>query len=99
MGAGIAEVLARAGLSVTAVEVTDAALQQGREHVSRSTGRAVARGRLDAAGREEILSRVRFTTSLADLAGAELVVEAIPERMEFKAQLFAELDSICPADT
>jgi 3-hydroxybutyryl-CoA dehydrogenase len=99
MGAGIAEVLARAGLSVTAVEVADAALQRGREHVEQSTGKAVARGKLEAAEREEILSRIRFTTALEDLAVAELVVEAIPERMELKAQLFSKLDAICPPDT
>ncbi|MGY5882905.1 3-hydroxyacyl-CoA dehydrogenase family protein [Modestobacter lacusdianchii] len=99
MGAGIAEVLARAGLSVTAVEVTDEALQRGRAHVEQSTGKAVARGKLEPAARDEILSRIRFTTAMEDLAVAELVVEAIPERMELKAQLFARLDAICPPDT
>ena len=99
MGAGIAEVLARAGLSVTAVEVAEEALARGRAHVEQSTGKAVARGKLDPAERDAILSRIRFSTSLEDLAVAELVVEAIPERMELKAQLFARLDAICPPDT
>src|SRR4051812_33894952 len=99
MGAGIAEVLARAGLSVPAVEVTDGALQRGREHVEQSTGKAVARGKLDAAERDEILSRIRFSTTMEDLAVAELVVEAIPERLELKAEVFATLDAICPPDT
>ncbi|MCZ2838788.1 3-hydroxyacyl-CoA dehydrogenase family protein [Modestobacter sp. VKM Ac-2985] len=99
MGAGIAEVLARAGLSVTAVEVTDEALSRGRAHVEQSTGKAVARGKLEAGDRDVILSRIRFTTAMEDLAVAELVVEAIPERMELKAQLFSKLDAICPPDT
>ncbi|MCU1619746.1 MAG: 3-hydroxyacyl-CoA dehydrogenase [Modestobacter sp.] len=99
MGAGIAEVLARAGLSVTAVEVTDDALQRGREHVEQSTGKAVARGKLESAERDEILARIRFSTSMEDLAVAELVVEAIPERMELKAEVFSALDKICPPDT
>ncbi|MGY1787599.1 3-hydroxyacyl-CoA dehydrogenase family protein [Geodermatophilus sp. SYSU D00698] len=99
MGAGIAEVLARAGLSVTAVEVGDDALARGRGHVEQSTGKAVARGKLDEAEREAILGRIRFTTSLEDLAVAELVIEAVPERMELKAELFAKLDKICPPDT
>ena len=55
MGAGIAEVLARAGLSVTAVEVTDEALARGRGHVEQSTDRAVSRGKLDPADRDAIL--------------------------------------------
>jgi 3-hydroxybutyryl-CoA dehydrogenase len=99
MGAGITEVLARAGLSVTAVEVTDAAVQRGREHVEHSTERAVSRGKLDPAERDAILERIRFSTSMEDLAQAELVVEAIPERMELKAEVFAALDKICPPDT
>jgi 3-hydroxybutyryl-CoA dehydrogenase len=99
MGAGITEVLARAGLSVTAVEVTDAAVERGRAHVEQSTERAVSRGKLDPAERAAILERIRFSTSMEDLAQAELVVEAIPERMELKAEVFAALDKICPPDT
>ena len=99
MGAGITEVLARAGLSVTAVETGDEALARGRGHIEQSTDRAVARGKLDPADRDAIFERIRFSTSLEDLADAELVIEAIPERMELKADVFARLDKICPPDT
>ncbi|MCV2488782.1 3-hydroxybutyryl-CoA dehydrogenase [Geodermatophilus sp. YIM 151500] len=99
MGAGIAEVFARAGLSVTAVEVDDTALARGRGHVEHSTGRAVKRGKLDPTERDAIFERIRFTTSMEDLSQAELVVEAVPERMELKTEVFAALDKICPPDT
>ncbi|WP_029432801.1 3-hydroxyacyl-CoA dehydrogenase family protein [Blastococcus sp. URHD0036] len=99
MGAGISEVLARAGLSVTAVDVDDDAVARGRGHVEQSTGRAVSRGKLEAADRDEILGRIRFSTSLEDLAEAELVIEAVPERMELKTEVFGKLDAICPPDT
>ncbi|QNG35857.1 3-hydroxyacyl-CoA dehydrogenase family protein [Geodermatophilaceae bacterium NBWT11] len=99
MGAGIVEVLARAGLQVTAVEIDDAALERGRAHVQQSTDKAVERGKLDLADQAAMLDRVRFSTALTDLADAELVVEAVPERMELKTALFAELDGICPPDT
>src|SRR5215203_5407810 len=99
MGAGIVEVFARAGLSVTAVEVNDEALARGRDHVEHSTERAVSRGKLDPADRDAILERIRFSTSMEDLAEAELVVEAVPERMELKTDVFAQLDKICPPDT
>jgi 3-hydroxybutyryl-CoA dehydrogenase len=99
MGAGIAEVLARAGLSVTAVEISDDALERGRGHVVQSTDKAVSRGKLEPADRDAILGRIRFSTSLEDLAAAELVIEAVPERMELKTDLFAKLDKICPPDT
>ncbi|SCX52570.1 3-hydroxybutyryl-CoA dehydrogenase [Klenkia marina] len=99
MGAGITEVLARAGLDVTAVEVSTEALERGRGHLEQSTDKAVQRGKLDAADRDAILGRIRWSTSLDDLAEAELVVEAIPERMELKTEVFAALDKICPPDT
>ncbi len=99
MGAGIVEVLARAGLSVTAVEVNDEAVARGRAHVEHSTERAVSRGKLDADERTAIIERIRFSTSLEDLGNAELVIEAVPERMELKTEVFAALDKICPPDT
>ncbi|MGY1710952.1 3-hydroxyacyl-CoA dehydrogenase family protein [Geodermatophilus sp. SYSU D00758] len=99
MGAGITEVLARAGLSVTAVDVDDQAVARGRAHVEQSTERALRRGKLEEADREAILGRIRYGTSLEDLAEAELVVEAVPERMELKREIFSQLDKICPPDT
>jgi 3-hydroxybutyryl-CoA dehydrogenase len=99
MGAGISEVMARAGLSVTAVDVDADAVERGRGHVEQSTERAVRRGKLEAAERDEILGRIRFSTSMDDLAQAELVIEAVPERMELKTAIFGELDAICPPDT
>ncbi|GAA3835814.1 hypothetical protein GCM10022226_66820 [Sphaerisporangium flaviroseum] len=95
MGAGIAEVFARAGLGVIGVEVDADALERGRGHIRRSTERAVSRGRLTEAERDEIFGRVRFTGSLDDLRDADLVIEAIPEVMDFKRALFADLDRIC----
>ncbi|MEV8637070.1 3-hydroxybutyryl-CoA dehydrogenase [Streptosporangium sp. NPDC051023] len=95
MGAGIAEVFARAGLAVVGVEADPAALERGRGHLEGSTGKALAKGRLSEAERAEILGRVTLTTSLDDLADADLVVEAIPEVMDFKRTLFTDLDRIC----
>ncbi|MFI6811001.1 3-hydroxyacyl-CoA dehydrogenase [Nonomuraea sp. NPDC050328] len=95
MGAGIAEVFARAGLDVVGVEADEAALSRGRGHLERSLGRAVERGKLAPDEREAILGRVRLTTDRAELAGADLVVEAIPEVMAFKSALFDDLDRIC----
>ena len=98
MGAGIAEVLARNGIAVFGVELDPAALDRGRAHLADSTGRAVARGKLSAEDAEALNSRVTFTTELADLAEVELVIEAIPERLEFKRGLFQRLDAICRPD-
>src|SRR4051812_27453644 len=99
VGAGVVEGLSRAGLSVGAVEISDEAVGRGRAHVEQSTDRAVSRGKLDPAERDAIFERIRFSTSLEDLSSAELVIEAVPERMELKAEVFSQLDKICPPDT
>ncbi len=98
MGAGIVEVFARNGLEVIAVEVDEQSVEAGRKHLDTSTGRAVDRGKLDPADAEALLGRIRTTTSLADLADADLVVEAVPESLELKAQILAQLDKVCRPD-
>ena len=98
MGAGIAEVLARNGIRVFGVEQDAAALNRGRAHVAHSTRRAVAKGKLSAEEAAALLDRITFTADLADLATADLVIEAIPERLELKRGLFQQLDSICRAE-
>jgi 3-hydroxybutyryl-CoA dehydrogenase len=99
MGAGIAEVFARAGLRVIGVEADADALATGRGHVERSTQRAVDRGRLTDGERDSILGRITLTTSREDLREADLVVEAIPEVLDYKLSLFADLDRICKPET
>ncbi|TDQ47945.1 3-hydroxyacyl-CoA dehydrogenase [Actinorugispora endophytica] len=94
MGAGIVEVFARAGFDVTGVEIDDAALERGRAHLEGSLAKAVARGRLTEAEQRTILGRVAFTTSREDLADADLAVEAVPERVDVKRDVFADLDRI-----
>ncbi|WP_410567906.1 3-hydroxyacyl-CoA dehydrogenase family protein [Amycolatopsis sp. cmx-4-61] len=94
MGAGIAEVLARSGLDVVTVELDEAGVARGRGHLEHSTERALSGGKLDAAGREALLGRIGYRTSLSDLSEVDLVIEAIPESLELKAEVFAELDKI-----
>ncbi|MDQ3401865.1 MAG: 3-hydroxybutyryl-CoA dehydrogenase [Actinomycetota bacterium] len=98
MGAGIVEVLARSGVRVIAVEIDDAGVARGRGHVEHSTDRAVAKDKLDTASRDDLLGRVTYTTDLADLAPADLVIEAIPEQLELKSAVFGELDRVLGPD-
>ncbi len=94
MGAGIAEVLARSGVEVVGVEVDDAALERGRGHITNSTGKAVARGKLTVEEQQALVGRILFGTDLTAVKDCELVIEAIPERMELKKDLFARLDAL-----
>ena len=99
MGAGIAEVFAREGLQVVGVEPTEEALESGRGHLRHSTDRAVRRGKLTEADRDTLVGRVRFTTTMEDLAEVDLVVEAVPERLDLKQEIFAAMDKICGPGT
>jgi len=99
MGSGIAEVCARAGYQVVVREVTDDLLRRGLERVDQSMERGVARAKLTDADRQAARARIRGTVRLADLAGCEIALEAIIEKMDDKKRLFAELDGVCPPKT
>jgi 3-hydroxybutyryl-CoA dehydrogenase len=92
MGAGIAEVCARAGLDVTVVESNDQAADAGHQRLTKSLTRAQERGKLDNA--EEVLGRIAISTELTALKERELVVEAIVEDEPTKVALFRQLDEI-----
>ena len=98
MGAGIVEVFARNGIDVVAVEVDDPALEKGKGVLAKSTGRALERGKLSQEDHDALHGRVSYATDLAALADCQLVVEAVPEKLELKKQLFGTLDGIVAAD-
>ncbi len=94
MGAGIAEVAAKAGLATVVREVNDELLERGMGRVQASLGKAVERGKLEAAEREAALGRLTGTTRSDDLADCDLVIEAIVENLEAKKETFGVLDEI-----
>jgi 3-hydroxybutyryl-CoA dehydrogenase len=99
MGAGIAEVFAREGLSVIGVDRDEAAIERGRGHLETSTGRAVSRGKLSEVDQATLLSRIEYHTDLHALKDVQLVVEAVPESLALKRAIFTALDEICPPET
>ena len=99
MGAGIVEVVARTGLDVVAVEVDQAGTARGREALEHSTARAVERGKLTPDEAAAVHARVRYATSLDAVAGCGLVVEAVPEHLELKKDIFAALDRLVGPET
>ncbi|MGW4492998.1 3-hydroxyacyl-CoA dehydrogenase family protein [Streptomyces sp. NPDC004376] len=99
MGTGIAEVLARAGREVIGVDISAAQTARCVSALEASTARAVARGRLSEEERTGVLARVRTSTDLAAVAGADLVIEVAPESYEIKQQIFRELDAVVRPET
>ena len=93
MGGGITMALVNAGIAVTLVEADDAALQRGLENIRRNYDASVTRGKLTAATVAERMARILPTLSMAEVAKADLVLEAVFEDMGVKEKLFGEMDA------
>ena len=94
MGAGIAEVSARAGVDVLVFETTEALITAGRARIVKSLERGVSAGKITERERDAAVGRLKFTTNLADVTDRQLVIEAIIEDETVKSQIFAELDKV-----
>jgi 3-hydroxybutyryl-CoA dehydrogenase len=97
MGAGIAASAVRAGIDVTLLDVDEAALAAGRRRVEAVLRRSVERGRLAGADADSAVRRLRTSPDLADAAGCAVAIEAVPERLELKRSVLAELGRVAPA--
>lgn len=97
MGHGIAQTCAQNGIDVTLTDVSEAAVKKGLAQVERALARVVEKGKITAEQRDATLSRLRVGTDpVAACADVDLVVEAIPERMELKLELFRAIGSKAP---
>jgi 3-hydroxybutyryl-CoA dehydrogenase len=99
MGSGIAESVARAGIGVVLQEPSAEPLAQSRTRIEISVSRAVAAGKVTQTDADALLGRISWTTDLGELAGADLVIEAIVEDPQAKGRLFAKLDALLPDQT
>jgi 3-hydroxybutyryl-CoA dehydrogenase len=98
MGSGIAQVAAQAGWQVTLRDLDDSAVQRGLAAIRRSLERFAAKGTLSAEQVAATLDRITPTTDLAAAADADIVVEAVFERLEVKQEVFRSLDQLCRPD-
>ncbi|MCC6177776.1 MAG: 3-hydroxybutyryl-CoA dehydrogenase [Chloroflexi bacterium] len=99
MGAGIAEVCARAGHETVVRELDEAALGRGRDRIRQSLEAAVRRGKLGDDERAAAEARLHGVTRLEDLADCDLVIEAVTENVQAKQDVFRTLDGACPPAT
>ncbi len=99
MGSGIAEVCAKGGYRTAVREVNEEFLLKGRKRIESSLARAVERGKLEAARRDEIAGRLTYSVSFEEISSCDLVVEAIVENLEAKRAVWRELDALCGPDT
>ncbi len=94
MGAGIAQVAARAGLEVVLIEQTDEWLERGLRSIAENLMRSVRKETLSASERDAVVARINGTTDYAQLARCEAVVEAVNERFEAKADVFRRVAQV-----
>src|ERR1043165_6261339 len=97
MGSGIAQVCAMAGLDVLAREIDQKFIDNGMKRVDGSLARVVKSGKLSEDDAKAARGRLRGTTSLAEFADRDLVIEAVIEVMDAKREGFGELDRVGPA--
>ena len=95
MAVGIMEVFAKSGFDVTYVARSEEKVERVRAAITKSLQRAVAKGRMTEADRDEVLGRVQGITDVAGLGHVDLVVEAIVEDLDTKLDLFRRLDGVC----
>jgi 3-hydroxybutyryl-CoA dehydrogenase len=95
MGHGIAQVAAQSGFDVVLVDAVPEALERGRLQIGKGLERLVSKGKLDADERDRALARVSTGGDLSALDGADLVIEAVVEKLEVKEKVLAELDRVC----
>jgi len=99
MGSGIAITVARAGFRTIVVDQLDDQLATSRDQIAAFFDRSVAKGKLSTDERDAALERITHDTSLAPLAAADVVIEAVFERLDVKHALLGELDAVCPPAT
>ncbi len=100
MGRGIAQVAAVGGFETVLQDVDAKHLESSIKGIKSSLAKTVERGSLPEDGAQQALARLRTTTALGDAAaGAQLVIEAVPERIHLKLEVLAELDRLCGAKT
>src|SRR5688500_14342572 len=94
MGSGIAQVFAQSGFKTVIYDLQDAALEKSRKGISKNLERLVEKGKLSTDEQALVMDRLTWTSNLADLSDADLVVEAIVEKLETKLQTWKQVDEL-----
>jgi len=99
MGTGIAEAVAVSGLPVVVRDVDEASIERGRARIESSLAESVRAGKLDGAVTDDVRARIELTTELDAIAGADLVIEAVPEQLDVKLAVMKGIDSVVREQT
>lgn len=92
MGAGIAQTCAQAGYEVTNIDVFKPAVDKAKANIEKLFAKKMAKGKMTEEEKEEIVSRIAYSSRMEDVKGAEIIVEAVPEKIDLKKSVFEQLD-------
>jgi 3-hydroxybutyryl-CoA dehydrogenase len=98
MGNGIALLAAQIGCGVVMRDIDDAFVQRGMKSIEKFLMKSVEKGKLDGAGKDAVMGRIKGTTKMSDLEDVDFVIEAVLEDLDLKRQVFKELDGVCGPD-
>jgi 3-hydroxybutyryl-CoA dehydrogenase len=99
MGSGIAQVCAMAGFDTVVREISDPLIQKSRSGIAKVLAKGIEKGKVTEAQRDATLGKLTFTTDLAQLAGCDIIIEAVVEDLELKNEMWSELNDVCPPET
>jgi 3-hydroxybutyryl-CoA dehydrogenase len=99
MGAGIAQVAAQAGFATLLYDISQEFIDNGLNRIRSFLQGSRERGKITADQEKQILDRLRSTTKLENFEGSDLIIEAVPEKLELKRDVFKQLDGICGRET
>jgi 3-hydroxybutyryl-CoA dehydrogenase len=99
MGAGIAQVSAQSGFQVLLYDIGEDIVSRSKSNIGSQLNRLAEKGKITAQAAVEIVSRIRTTTCLEDMSICQIVIEAVPEKIELKNEIFRKLDESCPEES
>lgn len=99
MGGGIAQTCAQAGYEVVNIDLFEPALEKAKVNVEKLFNRKIAKGTMSEEQKDEIMACLSYSNNFESLKGAEIVIEAVPEKIEIKKEIFSKIDAIADPDT
>ena len=99
MGGGIAQTCAQAGYEVVNIDLFEPALEKAKINVEKLFNRKIAKGNMTEEQKNEIMGCLSYSNNFESLKGAEIVIEAVPEKIEIKKEIFSKIDAIADPDT
>jgi 3-hydroxybutyryl-CoA dehydrogenase len=99
MGGGIAQTCAQAGYDVVNIDLFEPALQKAKNNIESLYNKKISKGKMTAEEKAEIMGHLSYSSKFEDVKGAEIIIEAVPEKIEIKKDIFAKVDAVADPDT